>query len=87
MQDLMAGPTDSRLAATPAVEPTRPQQITVQPVIMAGGVGTRLWPLSREQYPKQFLALSGKETLLQQAVSRGRGLAAPGRQIRHPLVV
>ncbi|ELA4031977.1 hypothetical protein RFP15_004947, partial [Escherichia coli] len=29
----------------------------IQPVIIAGGVGSRLWPLSREQYPKQFLTL------------------------------
>ena len=33
--------------------------ILVQPVIMAGGSGTRLWPLSRAGYPKQFLVLSG----------------------------
>jgi mannose-1-phosphate guanylyltransferase/mannose-6-phosphate isomerase len=42
----------------------------VMPVIMAGGSGTRLWPLSRALYPKQFLALSGSETLFQQAALR-----------------
>lgn len=35
------------------------------PVIMAGGTGTRLWPLSREQYPKQFIALTEERSLLQ----------------------
>ena len=35
------------------------------PVIMAGGSGTRLWPLSRGNYPKQFLALTGSHTMLQ----------------------
>ena len=44
--------------------------ITVLPVIIAGGSGTRLWPLSRESHPKQFLALAGERTLLQQATWR-----------------
>src|ERR1700684_876930 len=35
------------------------------PVILSGGAGTRLWPLSREMYPKQLLALAGKQTMLQ----------------------
>ncbi|MHA2797724.1 mannose-1-phosphate guanylyltransferase/mannose-6-phosphate isomerase [Vibrio harveyi] len=40
------------------------------PIIMAGGTGSRLWPLSRELYPKQFLTLSGNTTMLQQTFSR-----------------
>ena len=40
------------------------------PVILSGGVGSRLWPLSRELYPKQLLALLGSGTLLQQTVER-----------------
>lgn len=40
------------------------------PIIMAGGIGTRLWPLSRASFPKQFLALNGERTLLQQTVER-----------------
>lgn len=39
-------------------------------VILAGGSGTRLWPLSRELYPKQFLCLTGEKSLLQQTVER-----------------
>jgi len=45
------------------------------PVILSGGAGTRLWPLSRELYPKQLLALTGVRTLLQQTVLRLEGLA------------
>ena len=44
------------------------------PVIMAGGSGTRLWPLSRELFPKQFLALDGKRSMLQATVARLDGL-------------
>jgi len=49
------------------------------PVILSGGAGTRLWPLSRELYPKQLLALIGERTMLQQTASRleGLGAAAP----------
>src|SRR6266480_1533523 len=49
------------------------------PVILSGGAGTRLWPLSRELYPKQLLALTEAHTLLQQTVLRleGLGAAAP----------
>lgn len=43
-------------------------------VIMAGGSGTRLWPLSRAEHPKQFLTLHGKSTMLQETVNRLDGL-------------
>lgn len=52
----------------------------INPVILSGGSGTRLWPLSREHYPKQLLSLLGEQTLLQQTVSRLDGMpdvAAP----------
>ena len=51
---------------------------TLQPVVMAGGSGTRLWPLSRAGYPKQFLVLAGNSSLLQQAALRLQGLEADG---------
>ncbi len=44
------------------------------PVIMAGGSGSRLWPLSRAKHPKQFLAVTGEQTMLQQTLSRMEGL-------------
>lgn len=50
--------------------------MNVQPVILCGGSGTRLWPLSREQYPKQLLALNGDLTLLQATVRRMDGFTA-----------
>lgn len=46
----------------------------IYPVILSGGSGTRLWPMSREHYPKQLLQLVGKGTLLQQTVERLQGL-------------
>ncbi len=48
----------------------------VQPVLLSGGSGTRLWPLSREAYPKQFLALAGERTMLQDTWERVAPLAA-----------
>jgi mannose-1-phosphate guanylyltransferase/mannose-6-phosphate isomerase len=46
----------------------------LMPVILSGGAGTRLWPLSRELYPKQLLALVGPHTMLQETVRRLTGL-------------
>ena len=51
------------------------------PVILCGGSGTRLWPLSRKSYPKQLLALTGEQTLLQQTVLRLAGLSDVGTPI------
>ncbi len=51
----------------------------IYPVILSGGVGTRLWPLSRSQFPKQLLALAGESTLIQDTALRASGgnFAAP----------
>lgn len=46
------------------------------PVILAGGSGSRLWPLSREKFPKQFLKLTGSLTMLQSTLSRLNNLNA-----------
>jgi mannose-1-phosphate guanylyltransferase len=46
------------------------------PVIMAGGSGTRLWPLSRTAFPKQFIALTSKLTMLQETAARLSGMSA-----------
>ena len=53
------------------------------PVILSGGAGTRLWPLSREMYPKQLLALTGKHTMLQDTVARLAGIP----EAQPPIVV
>jgi mannose-1-phosphate guanylyltransferase / mannose-6-phosphate isomerase len=46
------------------------------PVILSGGAGTRLWPLSRELHPKQLLALTSERTMIQETALRTRGMAA-----------
>jgi mannose-1-phosphate guanylyltransferase/mannose-6-phosphate isomerase len=62
--------------------------MNIQPVILCGGSGTRLWPLSREQYPKQLLKLAGDHTMLQATALRLLGLAHDaGIQLMPPLLV
>ena len=46
----------------------------IKAVVVAGGSGTRLWPLSRAGHPKQFLILNGKDTMLQATMKRLKGL-------------
>ena len=60
---------------------------TLVPVVLCGGSGTRLWPLSRAGYPKQFLVLSGNSSLFQQAASRLAHLGADDLSMQPPLVV
>ena len=45
----------------------------ILPVILSGGTGTRLWPLSRESYPKQFWPLASDKTMLAETAARGSG--------------
>lgn len=61
--------------------------IKVTPVILCGGSGTRLWPLSRTGFPKQFLCLTGKESLFQQAAQRLSNLNNTNIQVATPLIV
>ena len=49
--------------------------VNIHPVILSGGSGTRLWPLSRANYPKQLLPLVGKETMLQATLARAAALS------------
>ena len=63
------------------------QPIPVLPIVMAGGSGTRLWPLSRAQYPKQFLILKGNRSLFQEAAQRLTTLAAADIEVAAPCVV
>ena len=61
------------------------KNMLIQPVILSGGSGTRLWPLSREKYPKQLLPLIGDDSLLQATVRRVEGIA--GIELAAPMVV
>ena len=60
--------------------------IKLQPVILSGGSGTRLWPLSRRAFPKQFLALVDEDSLLQSTAARTDSLA-DAAELMSPLVV
>ncbi len=55
----------------------------IVPVVLAGGAGTRLWPLSRELHPKQVLALAGKHTMIQETLARLDGL----ENVAPPIVI
>ena len=55
----------------------------IYPVVLSGGSGTRLWPMSRTLYPKQLLTLLGRDSLLQQTVRR----VADDRRFAAPLLV
>jgi mannose-1-phosphate guanylyltransferase/mannose-6-phosphate isomerase len=59
----------------------------IQPVVLCGGSGTRLWPLSRSGFPKQFLCLTGNESLFQQATKRLVGLGSDGLKVAKPIIV
>jgi mannose-1-phosphate guanylyltransferase/mannose-6-phosphate isomerase len=61
--------------------------IPVVPVILCGGSGTRLWPLSRTGFPKQFLMFSGTQSLLQQAFERLQNLASDEIVLSKNLIV
>jgi len=61
--------------------------INVTPVVLCGGSGTRLWPLSRTGFPKQFLCLTGKESLFQQAALRLADLGSADIQVAPPIIV
>ena len=63
------------------------KDINITPVILCGGTGSRLWPLSRSAYPKQFVTLTGSESLFQQAVMRVSQLRTIDFNINDTLVV
>ena len=54
----------------------------ILPVIIAGGKGSRLWPISRAMHPKQFLKIDGKDTMLQSTISRLKGL-----NLQDPIII
>ena len=55
----------------------------IVPVILSGGSGTRLWPLSRQQYPKQFLTLLGNKSMFQETLLRLKGVS----NLANPVIV
>lgn len=61
--------------------------VNVTPVLLCGGSGTRLWPLSRTGFPKQFLCLAGEDSLFQQAALRLASLSNSDIQIAAPIIV
>lgn len=61
--------------------------IDVTPVILCGGSGTRLWPLSRTGFPKQFLCLTGDNSLFQEAAQRLSSLNSPEINVTAPYIV
>lgn len=61
--------------------------VSITPVILCGGSGTRLWPLSRSGFPKQFLCLTGQDSLFQQAVKRLAALTDCGLAVSAPVIV
>jgi mannose-1-phosphate guanylyltransferase/mannose-6-phosphate isomerase len=69
------------------MNPASSSVLPVLPVILCGGSGTRLWPLSRAGFPKQFLCLTGEQSLFQQAALRLAGLGGEGLSVAAPLLV
>jgi mannose-1-phosphate guanylyltransferase/mannose-6-phosphate isomerase len=61
--------------------------LSVTPVILCGGSGTRLWPLSRTGFPKQFICLTGNESLFQQAAQRLADLGSADISVANPVIV
>ncbi|QQC64695.1 mannose-1-phosphate guanylyltransferase/mannose-6-phosphate isomerase [Paraburkholderia ginsengisoli] len=77
-----ATPADTRSTQTTPLN----VKLKVHPVILAGGSGTRLWPMSREQHPKQLIGLLGEDSLLQSTTRRLDGLES-GYPLTEQLVV
>ncbi|MFP3182371.1 MAG: sugar phosphate nucleotidyltransferase, partial [Paraburkholderia sp.] len=82
-QDGGTGDGAGRLAAS---EPPA-SCLSIAPVILAGGSGTRLWPLSREHYPKQLIDVIGTHSLLQDTVRRLEGFPALWTVRPTPIIV
>jgi mannose-1-phosphate guanylyltransferase / mannose-6-phosphate isomerase len=59
----------------------------IVPVILAGGSGTRLWPMSREQFPKQLIGIVGRDSLLQATVGRMKGFTGDFKVAAEPIIV
>lgn len=87
-----AAPRDACAARQDTASPGSPGRadapLLLTPVVLAGGAGTRLWPVSREQCPKQLLGIVGSESMLQQTVQRVLGMPdGPVALAAMPIVV
>ena len=78
--------TDSMSMAN-ALAPHMQSCRRIVPVILAGGSGTRLWPMSREQFPKQLIGVVGRDSLLQATVLRMDGFSGDFDVDMHPIIV
>lgn len=84
MGNVMVGIDESDIAA---IDPVSMDCRRLVQVILAGGSGTRLWPVSREQFPKQLIDVIGNQTLLQCTMERMRGFASNWDVEPDPLIV
>jgi mannose-1-phosphate guanylyltransferase / mannose-6-phosphate isomerase len=73
--------------STPGAPMTHLPTLRIVPVVLAGGAGTRLWPMSREQFPKQLIGVIGQDTLLQSTMRRLDGFPTPWEIVPEPIVV
>ena len=78
---------DTALISDPVSSVTSDTRLRIQPVILAGGSGTRLWPMSREQFPKQLIGLVGEQSLLQSTAQRLDGLTYGAARVDEAIIV
>ena len=78
---------DTTLVSAPLTPAATETRLSIQPVILAGGAGTRLWPMSREHFPKQLIGLIGDQSLLQSTAQRLDGLTYGAARINDPIIV
>lgn len=81
--EVMVGRSGEEAGSAMTAEPCR----RIVPVILAGGSGTRLWPMSREQFPKQLIGIVGRDSLLQATVSRMKGFKGGFDVSAEPIIV
>ncbi|MEX3966155.1 mannose-1-phosphate guanylyltransferase/mannose-6-phosphate isomerase [Paraburkholderia sp. EG286B] len=82
------GQSQPRAESEPGTAPEGATPCTrIVPVVLAGGSGTRLWPMSREQFPKQLIGVVGSDTLLQATVHRLDGFSSEWEVASSPIVV
>ena len=78
---------DTALISDPVSSVSTETRLRIQPVILAGGSGTRLWPMSREQFPKQLIGLVGEQSLLQSTAQRLDGLTYGAARVDEAIIV